>query len=184
MRGLYILLVVAAAGAAGTAKPDSIGRVIVAAHPAIVEIKPLSDDRRLISLPALEFALTIEPQCATDMQAESISISIADTQKTYGAVAIDGRSIVEISLTIPRRQIGPLAAEAFCRAGKSDDIVTRTLLVQDAFTAQLSLRCISEEKRSIIYVSQPLDVKLHCQNADDDSNPPTDQESSPTSILR
>ena len=183
MRGLCILLAVAAAGAASTANSDSSGRVIVAAHPAIVDIKPLADDRRLISLPALEFALTIEPQCATGMQAESISISIADTQKTYGAVAIDGRSIVEVSLTIPHGQIGPLAAAAFCRTG-SDEIAPRILLVQDAFTAQLSLRCVGDEKRSIVYVSQPLDVKLQCHNADDDSDPPTDQESSSTSILR
>lgn len=184
MRGLTILLLVAVASVTSIAKSDSIGRVIVKAHAAIVVIEPVPDDRRLISLPSLNYALTIEPQCATDMRAESISISVADTRKTYTTAAIDGQPVVEVTLTIPRQQIGPLAIQNFCRSDQSDATAIRILHVKEAFTAQLSLRCANDTAQSIVYASQPLDVDVQCQATDGDPASATTQDSSSDSEPR
>lgn len=188
MRGLTILLVVAAAS---TAQSDSIGRLIVDAHAADAAIQPLAGDGRLILLPSLEYALTIEPQCATNMRPESISISVADTRKIVSAAEFDKVSLVEVSIAIPRRQIGPLAIDKFCRSDQSDAAAARELYVEDAFTAHLSLRCANDAARTIIYASVPLDVNLRCDMADidasalpDDDDTSPNQESSSASTLR
>ena len=168
MRGLSILLVVVA-GAVNSAKSDSNGSIVIEVDAASVEIKPLADVRRLISLPSLEFSMSIKAQCATDMQAESMTISVADTRRTYSAAEFDAQAIFEVEFTIPKRQIGPLAVEEFCRSGERDHTLARILRVNDAFTAHLSLRCAGDDRQSILYASQALHLDLRCQI--DDQNP-------------
>jgi hypothetical protein len=184
MCGLYFLLIVAAAFAARPASCDPVAQMSVDAKAAIVEIDPLPDGRRLIRLPALEFTLTIETQCATEMRAESVSISAADTSKTYSISDSEGQSIVEASLTIPRRQVPPLAIETFCQSRENESSRTPDLHVQDAFTAHISLRCTGKQKQMIVYTSQPLDVLLRCSGAEGGLESSEDQESSSISTAR
>lgn len=184
MRSSSVLLFLAATLAANPVISDSGTRLSIRAQPAVVTVEPLPDGRRLLALPALEFELIIAPQCAPEMQADSISISVADTGKTLGSGDIDGQTSVATSITIPLRQISPLAVAGFCSASQSDDTTPTELLVKDAFTANVSLRCAGEGKQSIVYASQALSLSLQCHDRDDEPETPSNQEFSPTSIAR
>jgi hypothetical protein len=160
-----ILLFLAAASTSTTARSDTMSQIKVLSEPATVEITAQPAGRRLIQLPALEFSLTIEPQCESDMRVESISISVADTRKTVTAVEAD-KSIVATTLTLPSRQAAPLALVDFCQSDEDQSRSSREVLVREAFTAHLSLRCSNDERQSIVYASQALDLALRCESGD------------------
>lgn len=184
MHGPTILLIVATAFLTDRTHSDSVGLFIVEAVAAVVSIEPISDDQRLIALPALQYALTIKPRCATDMRVDAISISIADTRRTYSGNEIGQQPLVEVSLTIPGQQIGPIAIQEFCRADQSGTDGRRILHIKDAFTAQLSLRCANDNARTIVYASQPLDVALECVSNSSESAPSAGQDASSATPTR
>lgn len=164
-----ILLIAATAFVTDSVPAEVSSLFVVKANAAVAAIEPVADDRRLISLPSLQYALTVRPSCAAGMRAEAMSVSIADTQRTYSGDEISQQMLFEISLSIPRQQIGPIPIQRFCRAGragKDEDAGESVLHIKDAFTAQLSLRCANENARSIVYASQPLDVALECRKHD------------------
>jgi len=165
MRQIPILLFTAAIMIAGPVRSDSGAHLRANAEAAVVVVKPLPDGRRLIPLPGLEFTLVIEPQCAAGMQAESISISVADTRKTIAGSDLDGNQSMRTSISIPRKQVPPLAVEGFCLIDSGDGITPSELLVKDAFTANISLRCAGENQQATIYKSQPLNLHLQCKFA-------------------
>ena len=184
MRSHSILFIVALIVAANTARGDTDGRLLIQAQAAIVEIDPLPAGRRLISLPALKFVLTIEPQCATPASTKSVSVSVADTRETFHATDFTEQTSIEMTLKIPRWQIGPLAIEQFCQRGESDDSLPQILQVRDALTAHFALRCADGEKQSIVYATQPLDVSLLCKAASSsDTNSSADQDSSSSTTI-
>jgi len=176
MRSLSIITLLALNLAAGPVASEPGARVTVDAHPAVIGIKPLPDGRRLISLPAIEFALAITPQCATGTQPQSLSVSIADTRKTLGSGELDGHPTVAVSIAIPRKQASPLAVDGFCPADQSADASNTDLSIEDAFTAHVSLRCAGEEQQTIVYAAQPLGLVLHCEvTPDQDPSPASDK---------
>ena len=184
MRSPLILLCVAAAIVTIPVLADSGAEMSVKAQAAVVTVKPLPYGRRLVPLPALEFALLVEPQCAPDTQPDSISISVADTKTTLTASDINGRSMVVASIAVPRRQVSPLAIEGFCQADQSDESNPPELLVKDAFTANISLRCAGEHNTVIAYASKTLDLKLRCMNEEGETGAPSDQDSPSSAIAR
>ncbi len=184
MHGQTILLVAALAFVTSAADTEIVGLVSVEANAAVVVLEPITGDRRLISLPSLEYVLTIGPQCATNMRAEAISVSVADTRKTYSGKDIDHQASVEISLTVPQQQIAPIAIHDFCQADDSKPNRDSVLYLNDVLTAQLSLRCAGDSARSIVYATLPLGVDLQCRMNDTESNTPNDQVSSPESVPR
>ena len=184
MHGQIILLVAALALVTSAARSESAGLVSIEANAAIVALDPISNDRRLISLPSLQYVLTIKPQCATNMRAEAISVSVADTRKTYGGQDVDQQASVEISLTIPQQQIAPIAIREFCRADDNGQNRDNVLRLKDVLTAQLSLRCAGDSARSIVYASQPLDVELQCQTNAREFDSSDNQVASPASAPR
>ena len=162
-----ILLFLAMASTASPALSDTVSQIKVTSEPAAVEILPQAAGRRLIRLPALEFSLKIKPQCEDDMRAESVSISVADTRATV-TVAEGDETTIATTLTLPRHQSAPLAVVDFCqiREDQSQDI--QEMLVRDAFTAHLSLRCTNDERQSIVYASQALHLALRCKSENQD----------------
>ncbi len=179
MHGTAIFLIAATALVTDGVSSETSSLFVVKADAAVATIEPVTDDRRLISLPSLQYALLVRPTCAAGMRAEAMSVSIADTRKTYSGDEISEQPVVEISLSLPRQQIGPIPIQTFCRAGQAagDESVMH---IKDAFTAHLSLRCADETARSIVYASQPLDVALECQKTDEtrasggqDASPPS-----------
>jgi len=179
-----LFLVITTVLAANPAKSDSAGQMRITAQAAVIKLEALADVPRLVPQQALEFILTIQPQCAPDMRAESISISAADTRRTYLRSDFADKSILEMQLTIPSKQLSPIAVDGFCQAGHKASLTTRELRIEDAFSAHISLRCASEERQSIAYIVQPLALKLQCAAPDEVSESAVDQDSSPSSSIR
>jgi hypothetical protein len=180
----FILLVVVAVLTPHPANSDSAGRMRITAQAAVIELDALADGNRLVPQQALEFTLTVEPQCAPDTRAESISISAADTRRTYGSSDFTEKSVLETQLTIPRKQVSPIAVNGFCQTNREANLTSQELHIEDAFSAHISLRCAGEEKHSIIYMVQPLDLRLQCNAADDAAESSVDQDASSPSSIR
>jgi len=164
MVSLGFLVIIAAMGALEGDSPD---RLLVEAQAAVAEINPVAGDRQLLALPTLRFSLAIEPRCGATARVESISVSAADTRQTFSIDDIGEQPVVEATLSIPNRQLGPIRIGEFCRLTDMNAVETRDLTVRGALTAHLALRCVRDEELSITYVSQPLDIILRCNIADD-----------------
>jgi hypothetical protein len=170
MRVLAYSLLIVAGFPPGDIPRTTSTEIRARAQPASVELSPLSDDGRPVRLPALEFALRIEPACAGDAEPRSLSISVADTRLSFPASDLQGKPAVETTLTLPQRQSAPVRIDDFCRVGK-DDARSRFLL-EGAYTARLSLRCGPDGSQFIVYATLPLDVDLRCRRADDEALSP------------
>ena len=139
--------------------PDA--RLSVEAPPAIVQVRPQSEGRRLVRLPGLEYELDVEAYCGEGAESQSVSISVNDTRLTLDSQQLAERAGSTIRLAVPARQVAPVAIDGFC---KIDDETTQQggLLIRDAVTAHASLRCSNEETEWITYASRGLDVTLQC----------------------
>jgi hypothetical protein len=146
---------------------DSDDQLQVQTETASVDIGPRPPGLRLLKLPGMEFTLRINAHCNDDLIAESVSISVADTRVNLGPDALADLEIIEKTIRIPSKQIAPLAIENFCVA---DDKVGEAmrLEVRDALSAQLSLTCVGENRRSISYQTVALTVALTCKQPDGD----------------
>ena len=140
-----------------------VDRLFVHAEPAVASITPHPGSRKLIRLPELEFSLRISAQCAAGRTSESISISIADTHRTFSGEDLPVAAKLETSVRISPRQIAPIAMRDFCVAGSES---RSSLLVTTALTAQISLRCVKDDERSIAFRAEALDVLLSCETGD------------------
>ena len=163
------MLAAMAVTASLSASANPGARLEVAAQPVVVPIRLLQEGRQLIHLPALEYALEIEAHCGEGAVARSVSVSINDTQMTLDGDQLAATAGNPVSLTIPARQVAPVAIDGFC---KRDDPVTHhdTLLIRDTVTVHASLRCNENEQDSITYTSQGLDVTLRCDAPDTDQS--------------
>ena len=160
-----ILLAVAITAPGLPARSETVSHIEVRSEPAAVEIAPQAAGRRLVRLPALEFSIEIEPSCDNNMRAESLSISVADTRETV-AVANDDDSVITTTLTLPGQQTAPIAVVDFCQIEEARTQGLQELLIRNAFTAHLSLRCTNDEQQSVVYTTQSLDLTLLCKPAD------------------
>ena len=143
-----------------------VDRLFVHTEPAVASITPHPGSRKLIRLPELEFTLRIGAQCGAGRTPESISISIADTGKTISGEDLVSEDLavavaLETSVRISARQIAPIAIRGFCVA---ENKAQQSLLVTTALTAQISLRCMKDDKRTIVYQARALDVILNCES--------------------
>ncbi|MGA8203248.1 MAG: hypothetical protein WB812_01950 [Woeseiaceae bacterium] len=150
---------------------DEAPQMRVAASPARVDIEPGAAGLRLIELPDLEFRLSIEPDCAGG-EAESLSVSVADSSEELGAAALAGRSAIDAELRLPAKQSAPLPVNRFCPADAAPKSLPAMLQIRDAFTAHLSLRCVRDGRQSIVYSTVPLSLDLYCKIPDDHTDAP------------
>ncbi len=161
MLGRPVIMTLPLLAAIGLALADDDSRLTIRSEAARVEIPAIPEGRRLIRLPRLDFRLIIEPQCAGNSSVESVSISVADTRRRYDTADFADQSVLETSLSLPRRQTGRLAIEQFCT--HDEESSDRSLLIPDAFTAQASLRCAGEAHQAMIYEAVRLGVRLLCK---------------------
>ncbi len=162
MRGAFIPIAIMALAADSPGEEQFDDRLLVDADAALVEVSELPSGRHTMRLPSLEFAIRLEPRCAAGTDADSISVSVADTRLRIGRAALAEQPVIETTIRVPRDQIGPLVIEDFCVAG--DDAANGTeMRVRDALTAQLSLKCTDEGRQSIIYRTESLAITLICE---------------------
>jgi hypothetical protein len=157
-----------------------VDRLLVHAEPAVASISPQPGGRKFIRLPDLEFPLHINAYCGAGRTPESISVSIADSNKTISGEDLGGEDLggedpasedsgskdlpvsvsLDTSVRIASRQIAPIAIRGFCVTGNE---APRSLLVATALTAQFSLRCVRDDKHTIVFRARALDVVLNCE---------------------
>ena len=154
-------LFLAAIAMAGVVWPGDTARLTVDVPPSVASIQPLAEGRRLVRLPALEFEFEIHASCGPSQAVKSVSISVADTRKTLSSADLPEGATVNTTVTLPARQLSPIAVDGFC---PETAVEGSSLLLQDAVTAQISLRCAGEDGDSITYSSRSLDLTLVCDN--------------------
>ena len=158
MRFLTVLLPFALLTSPVSYAEDSGGRLDIEFDTATAKISPRSSDRP-IRLPSLTFAVRATTHCPESQLPESLSISIADTRISISPA---GDDVIEKSISVSRKQLGPVAVKNFCIVD-NDANSEQTLQVEDALTAQLSLLCVGENDESISYETAALSVALECE---------------------
>jgi len=86
------------------AEGDLAERLHVEAQAAVVEIEPIANNRQLITLPMLQFPLTLEPVCEATTRLESVSVIAADTRQTFGPDDIGKQAIINATLSVPKKR--------------------------------------------------------------------------------
>ncbi len=162
MRGAFISIAVIALAVDSPGGEQSEDRLLVDIDAVSVEIGARPSGRRPIYLPNLEFTIRLEPHCAAGLNADSISVSVADTRLSIGHQALAEQSVIETTIQVPRKQIGPLVVEDFCVTG--DNAANDAVLhIRDAMTSQLSLKCADDSRQSILYRTEALAIRLVCE---------------------
>lgn len=136
-----------------------VDRLLIDAEPAVAVISMHEGGRKLVQLPELEFLLNVAPRCGGGGQPESLSVTIADTRTTLSGEALRAGDSIDISLRVSADQLAPVALQEFCVDPES---AGESLLLMSALTAQASLRCMREEKQSIVYAAEALDIRADC----------------------
>ena len=117
----------------------------------------------LINLPSITYVVRATASCPELQSAKSISISIADTRVSVELVEDE---TVETTIRVSNKQLGPVSAKNFCLANTETDAdgagVTESIQIDNALSAQMSLRCVGEQDESIRYESAVLSVALQC----------------------
>jgi hypothetical protein len=157
------------------ADPMRVAGIEISADIPVAKVAPRPRDRVTLRLPALTYSLTMTVHCDKDRQPESVSISIADSRRTFSAEQLHAGAVLESELRIPSDQIAPLRVERFCISdrqvslqpgvegnNKYPERAAEKITISAAVSAQASLRCASESDQTIMYVTKPLDVTLEC----------------------
>ena len=131
---------------------------------AEISIDPSPAGRRLIRLPGAEFPLRLAPVCPSGLEFDSLSISVADTRKNFGAADFGAETVLETSLRIPGRQIGPVAVDKFCAAAADSPA---SMNIADALTAHVATRCSNASEQAVNYDAFALEILLICNSRDE-----------------
>ena len=134
-------------------------RLEITSEPAVASVAPVENGRRLIRLPGLEFPMRIAAHCGNGGEMRSVSVSIADTRRNFTPDDYVDEELLETIFKVSSRQLAPVAVQSFCIAGEPP---SAPLLLERTLTAQVSLRCAREEKSSVVFESEALDVRLEC----------------------
>jgi hypothetical protein len=168
-------MVAALAGPSGAANADTTTRppdVTLRTEPPVVDVPAHPAGRQFLDLPALEYTFDVEAHCNDDWVPESLSLNVADSRVVLGEDQLSGAEPSKVVLSVPARQLAPVAVHGFClleddpKPGTDPAVPTVTaspLTIRAVLSAQASLLCRKEAQRRITYVSQPLDVRLACE---------------------
>lgn len=148
-----------------------VDRLHVNAEPAVAVLALQQGGRNLVQLPEMEFALSISPHCAERGERESLSITIADTRTTLRGEALRAGKSIDVTLRVPASQLAPFALQGFCTDPSSEG---ESILLGSALTAQASLRCARTGRPSIVFASEPLDVRAVCVSPAAETGPASD----------
>jgi hypothetical protein len=131
----------------------------VQTEPAVAVLPVQTAGRNLVHLPDIEFRLGVSTYCARSGRPESLSITVADTQRTLRTEELQASKTVDVAMRVPANQIAPLALREFCidtaSAGES-------VLITTALALQASLRCSRGDDQSIVFAAEALDIRVVC----------------------
>lgn len=157
MRSLFFCAALAVLIGADSRGEGADSALLVEFDAAVAKIA-LRSSGRPIRLPSLTFAVRIKASCPAELEAKSISVSIADTRIN---VRPDDNGLIEKSIRVPKKQLGPISVNDFCIAGDEANS-ERQIQLRDALSAQLSLHCSGDNRESMTYETVALEVALQC----------------------
>ena len=160
------LVVFAAVAVVFAAEPGAVHNIVISADIPTVAVAPRRPGRTPVHLPSVTYAMTLTADCDENWQASSVSISVADSSMSFDTEKLQEVSVLEFDLQIPSSQIAPFQVENFCIRNDADGTARERLAVSAVLLAQGSLRCASESRESIKYVTKPLDIVLECGLSD------------------
>jgi hypothetical protein len=164
MHPARIIVLFAALGSAALAtEPQPVHRIEILADVPTVAVAPRRPGRFAMRLPSLNYELTMTANCDEDWRPDSVSVSVADSSKSFDAEQLQVGDSIEFDLQIPATQIGPLRLEHFCIS--DEDFIAANeakITIESVLSAQASLLCATDTERTIRYVTVPLDVSLEC----------------------
>jgi len=135
-----------------------------------ISISRRSTPRNYLRLPSLDYVFRFTARCAGRFDPQSLSLSIADSRTSLSAKQLENMPAgIELTMTVPAKQLAPLAIENFC-IKPTDDVdamalsASEPLTVSAAFSAQAALLCVSDDQQKMIYASNPLDITLICDS--------------------
>jgi len=137
-----------------------------------VQISLRSGKRDYLRLPSLEYTFMFTAHCSIDFEPHSVSLSIADSRASLSTDRLaDLATGAELKMTVPARQLAPLAIENFCVRNDAEtdpEIAPHNAAtpIHAVFSAQASLLCTNEDQQQITYASNPLNIVLICNAAD------------------
>jgi hypothetical protein len=148
------------------------GELDVTANTPAITVSTRPAGRNFMRLPDLDFLFVIDARCPTGLQPGSLSISIADTRVSLGAAEAGAAMPLNVPVSVPASQIGPIAVARFCAADGDTDTgqPDSTMTFPAVLSAQVSLLCTGEAESDMSYVSRALDVTLHCESPTDAEN--------------
>lgn len=158
MQKLFICAVLVVLASTDARAEDAGGKLTADFDVPVAKIS-LRSSSRLVQLPRLTFLVSVEAACPSSLEAESVSVSIADTRVSARP---DENGIIEKTISVPKKQLAPIAVNDFCTAGQ-DVNPEEQLVLPDALSAQLSLRCSNDDQESITYKTVSLQVALRCE---------------------
>lgn len=141
------------------------GDIVVAAQETQAVVAPRNPRLRLVNLPALEFALRAAIKCKG--KPVSVTLSVADTFRTLTDADLANERAAETILKVPARQLALASSSRFCIA--DDPESADELLVRGFATAHASLQCQRDDATSAHFASAPLQVRLTCARAPEES---------------
>lgn len=136
-----------------------VDRLRIQAEPAVAVLTIQERGRTLVQLPPLEFRLSISPHCAESGRPESLSITIADTQRTLRGEDLQSGTSLDLAIRVSANQLAPFALQEFCVDPAAEG---ESLMLTAALAAQVSLRCARAEQQSIVFAAEPLDIRVDC----------------------
>ena len=160
-----------------SAEPGPVQAIEISVNVPTVMVTPRRTDRFIpLRLPNLTYDLTLTTFCDKNWRPISVSISIADSGKSFNAQQLQGTAILKTELQIPAMQIAPLPVEQFCIKNKQEKLQPgntnnneppsgsnrNKVTISSVLSAQASLLCTTESEQSITYVTKALDVTLEC----------------------
>lgn len=148
-----------------------VDRLRIHAEPAAAVLTMQQGGRTLVKLPPLEFRLSISPYCAKGGRPESLSITIADTQRTLRGEDLQSEMSIDLSIRVPASQLAPFALREFCVDPAAEG---ESLMLTAALAAQVSLRCTRAEEQSIVFAAEPLDIRVDCIRSTAEAEPAPD----------
>ena len=141
------------------------GDIVVAAQETQAVVAPRNPRLRLVNLPALEFALRAAIKCKG--KPVSVTLSVADTFRTLTDADLANERAAETILKVPAQQLTLASSSRFCIA--DDPESADELLVHGFATAHASLQCQRDDATSAHFASAPLQVRLTCARAPEES---------------
>lgn len=146
----------------GTATAAADTALMLHATEASLFLAPRNSNQTYVNLPALDIAVVAEFNCAAGVAAESITVSVADTHIRFSSEEINDATSINATLRLPADQIAPISIQDFCVTDVASEI--EDLLIPGVASAQVSLRCGSEDESSIHFASIALPLRLHCES--------------------